>query len=80
MKDKIIELEDGLEIYILDEFEHSSRRFVFGMEVDSETDDILENGYMLEVVSDGKDLYFEDIEEPSLIEELHIIIEERLKD
>ena len=49
MIDKIIKLTDNTTIYILDEIDYKNKKFIYGVECDSETELLKENYFVLEV-------------------------------
>lgn len=64
-KDSIVTLDNGLEIYILEEMEFAGRRFVIGSQVDTANDNIDEENLIFKevIVEDGADK-FVTIEKP----------------
>lgn len=49
MIDKIIKLTDNTTIYILDEIDYKNKKFIYGVECDTEKELLKENYFVLEV-------------------------------
>ncbi|MBR6073197.1 MAG: hypothetical protein IKP76_02615 [Bacilli bacterium] len=58
-KDSIVTLDNGFEMYILDDMEFASRRFILGSPVDTAKDEINEEELVLKEVvqEDGTDKF-----------------------
>ena len=67
IKDKIIELINGVNYYILEEISYNNKKYVLAAECDLEKDEINQDKYIvMEIKVDGNDLITADIEDEDL--------------
>jgi len=79
MTDKIIKLNNNLNICIIDEIEYKGKKYVYGIECDSKEENIIENYYVLEAKLEGSDLIVDDIDDVERESVVHNIFLSRLK-
>ena len=67
IKDKIIELENGTNYYILDDITYMEKKYVLAAECDLENDSVNEDKYIvMELKINNNDLYILNIEEDNI--------------
>lgn len=83
MKDKVVSISIGKEIYILDEINYADKKFIYGVECNNSEDAIeplTDNYYFLEVKENNGDLILDNIDDPILSDEVSKIFLSRIKD
>lgn len=81
MKNNIIEIEEGLECYVLDEIEEENNHYIFCIQTDEENEKILENYLICKVTFDlDGNHYIEKIDDKKTFERISNIFLERLKE
>ena len=64
IKDRIIELENGINYYILEDISYMQKKYVLAAECDLEHDSVKEDRYLvMEVKINNNDLYIVNIED-----------------
>lgn len=67
IKDKIIELENGTNYYILDDIAYKEKKYVLAAECDSKNDSINENKYIvMELKINNNELFIVNIEDDNI--------------
>lgn len=67
IKDKIIELNNGINYYILDEISYNNKKYILAAECDLEQDKLNEENYVVaEIKVEGTDLVTADIEDEEI--------------
>lgn len=67
IKDKIVELENGVSYYVLDEIIYNNKKYILTIECDLKKDEINENDYfVMELKIDGNDIIFSPITDNKL--------------
>lgn len=67
MKDKIIELKNGINYYVLEELVYNNKKYIFGAECDLEKDTIKENDFIvMEVTLKDNELVLDDITDDNI--------------
>lgn len=80
IKDKIIELTNGLNYYILDEISYNNRKFILAAECDLEKDELKEENYIVsEIKVEGTDLVTADIEDEELSQTITKMLIEKVR-
>lgn len=80
MKDNIIELENGLEFYVLDEIINNEVKYLFCVQTAEETNNILENYIICKVANDlNGNEYIKKVSNNDIYERISNIFLERLK-
>ena len=51
MKDKIIEIKEGTNFYVLEELKYNDKKYIFGAKCDLEKDTIEENNFIIQEVT-----------------------------
>lgn len=79
MKDKVVKLKDGKQIYVMDEINYMNRRFAFGVYCDNEKGELSKNYLVCEAkVKDGG-LYLGDISDLTVLSTVSNLFLARLK-
>lgn len=80
IKDKIIELTNGVNYYILDEISYNNRKFILAAECDLEKDELKEENYIVsEIKVEGTDLVTADIEDEELSQTITKMLIEKVR-
>ena len=80
IKDKIIELTNGVNYYILDEISYNNRKFILAAECDLENDTVNEDKYIvMELKINKNDLYIVNIEDDDLAKIVTKLLIEKVK-
>lgn len=67
IKDKMIELTNGINYYILEEISYNNKKYVLAAECDLDKDEVNEDKYIvMEIKVEGTDLTTADIEDNEL--------------
>ena len=80
MIDKIIKLTDNTTIYILDEIDYKNRKFIYGVEWDSEKEILKENYFVLEVKVKNESLILDNINDVEIESVVNNIFLYRVKE
>lgn len=81
MKNNIIEIEEGLECYVLDEIIEDDNHYIYCVQSDEENDKIFENYLICKVTIDLDDNhYIEKITDKDTFERISNLFIERLKE
>ena len=80
IKDKIIELTNGVNYYILDEISYSNRQFILAAECDLENDKLEEENYIVaEIKIEGTELITTIIEDEELAKTITKMLIEKVR-
>lgn len=67
IKDKIIELNNGINYYVLEEISYNNKKYILAAECELEKDELKEDNYIVaEIKVEGTDLVTTDIEDEEL--------------
>ena len=80
IKDKIIELENGTNYYILDDITYMEKKYVLAAECDLENDSVNEDKYIvMELKINNNDLYILNIEDDNISKIVTKLLIEKIK-
>lgn len=79
MKNKIIELSDSKKIIVVDEITLENHRYIYGLEYNNQSHDIINNHFVLEVKIKNNNLIVSDVKDINLLLNVTNIFLERLK-
>ena len=80
IKDKIIELNNGVNYYILDEISYNNKKYILAAECELEKDELKEDNYIVaEIKVEGSDLVTADIEDEELSQTITKMLIEKVR-
>lgn len=80
IKDKIIELNNGINYYILDEISYNNKKYILAAECELEKDELKEDNYIIaEIKVEGTDLVTADIEDEELSQTITKMLIEKVR-
>lgn len=80
IKDKIIELNNGVNYYILDEISYNNKKYILAAECELEKDELKEENYIVaEIKVEGTDLVTADIEDEELAKTITKMLIEKVR-
>lgn len=80
IKDKIIELNNGINYYILDEISYNNKKYILAAECDLEQDKLKEENYIVaEIKVEGADLVTAHIEDKEVAQTVTKMLIEKVR-
>ena len=80
IKDKIIQMENGLNYYVLEEVEYNNKKYVISVECDLDKDDIKEDDYLImEVALSGNDIVIKNVNSEKVAKIVSSILLEKIQ-
>ena len=80
VKDKIIELDNGVSYYILEELSHNDKKYILAAECDLEKDEINTEDYLIiEIAIEGENLVTKKIEDEVIAQEITKLLIEKAR-
>ena len=80
IKNRIIQMENGLNYYVLEEVEYNNKKYVISVECDLDKDDIEEDDYLImEVALSGNDIVIKNVNSEKVAKIVSSILLEKIQ-
>lgn len=80
VKDKVIQMEDGKNYYVLEEVEYLNRKFLLSLECDLDKDTINEEDYLvMELVLENNDLVIKRVLDENITKTVVVMLLQKIR-